>query len=159
MGSYSKWYLYVLRYKYSGNYYVGITPNLEKRMGIHFRRTSENPKRLPQWSQVNKSIKGFKCFWFELLDTHGNTDSSASLIENKVGFAIEKRVNEIQNDNQHYFVNWGQLAKSQFPDVNPISQSVIQNDPIVKQIEDFILNLHISEKGNIPIHFMAEKEY
>ena len=37
-----KWNLYVLRYNYSGNYYVGTTQDFENRMLIHLRRTSVN---------------------------------------------------------------------------------------------------------------------
>lgn len=108
------WHLYVLRYKYSGNYYVGITPNLTKRMNIHFRRTSENPMRLPQWSRVNRSIQGFKCYWFELLNSHGNTHSSASLVENEVGAIIERKLNSFQNQNIQFYVNWGNKKNHSF---------------------------------------------
>lgn len=38
-----------LRYNYSGNYYVGITEYLEKRMLVHWRRKSRK-KGLPRWS-------------------------------------------------------------------------------------------------------------
>lgn len=151
------WHLYVLRYKYSGNYYVGITPNLTKRMNIHFRRTSENPKRLPQWSRVNRSIQGFKCYWFELLNSHGNTHSSASLVENEVGAIIERKLNSFQNQNIQFYVNWGNKKKSQFPNVIPFNPGILPNNPMVKEIDDFILKLHLD--GRIPIQYLDDHDY
>jgi len=126
-------------------------------MGIHFRRTSENPNRLPQWSQRNKSIQGFKYYWFELLDSHGNTDSSASLIENEVGAIIEKKLNSLQNKNIQFYVNWGDKEISQFPEVIPINPGVLQNNPIINEIDDFILNLHLD--GKIPIQYIDDDYY
>ena len=56
----SKNNLYVLRYNETGNYYVGTSTNLEKRMLVHWRRES----KLPIWSKKNESKKGFKFYWF-----------------------------------------------------------------------------------------------
>lgn len=60
-----EWHLYVLRYVYNGNYYVGTTPKLEKRMLVHLRRTSTK-KNLPKWSAENKSTEGFRYYWFNI---------------------------------------------------------------------------------------------
>lgn len=59
------WNLYVLRYDCTGNYYVGITEGFEKRMLVHLLRTSTK-NNLPKFSAINKSTKGFKCYWFHV---------------------------------------------------------------------------------------------
>lgn len=63
-----KWNLYVLRYDYSGNYYVGTTSrDFKERMLDHLRRTSCN-NNLPQWSMKNESTKGFHYYWFKVAE-------------------------------------------------------------------------------------------
>ncbi len=44
-----KWNLYVLRYNYSGNYYVETTLDFEERILDHWRRDSESVKILQNW--------------------------------------------------------------------------------------------------------------
>lgn len=59
------WNLYVLRYDYSANYYVGTNQDLKRRMGEHWKRTS--PKRLSSiWSSKNIPTKGFRFYWFKV---------------------------------------------------------------------------------------------
>lgn len=126
-------------------------------MGIHFRRTSDNPKKLPRWSKKNKSIQGFKCYWFDFLDHHGESRTSASHIENQVGAIIENKLNSFQNQNIQFYVNWGNLDEIDFPAVIPINQGILQNDPMVKEIDDFILKLHLD--GRIPIQYLVDHDY
>lgn len=73
------WYLYVLRYNSTGNYYVGTTPDLAKRMLIHWRQTSLNSD-LPIWSERNKSTLGFLCYWFNF-DGKGLSQGKAEKCE------------------------------------------------------------------------------
>ena len=49
-----KWNWYVLRYDYSGNYYVGTTIDFGRRMEEHWKQTSSKSELL-KWSEKNKS--------------------------------------------------------------------------------------------------------
>lgn len=89
--------LYVLRYNYSGNYYVGITNNFEKRMLVHWRRTSVK-RKLPLWSKINNSTKGFRFYWFKINNT-GVSQSYADQCENQFAEKIIKKINDINDEN------------------------------------------------------------
>lgn len=91
-----KWYLYVLRYNFSGNYYVGITNDLKKRMLVHWRRTSIK-RKLPIWSKMNKSTKGFRFYWFNINSTDVS-QSYADHCENKFAEKILKKIKDINNE-------------------------------------------------------------
>ncbi len=91
-----KWYLYVLRYNYSGNYYVGITNNLENRMLVHWRRTSTK-RKLPIWSKMNKSTKGFRFYWFNI-NNIGVSQSYADHCENMLAKNVVKKIKDINNE-------------------------------------------------------------
>lgn len=85
------WNLYVLRYNYSGNYYVGTTEDFERRMLDHWRKTSDK-KELPIWSQKNKSIMGFKFYWFKM-NKSGITQGEAEHCENQLANRIVRIIN------------------------------------------------------------------
>lgn len=89
------WKLYVLRYNYSGNYYVGTTEDFENRMLDHWRKTSEK-KNLPIWSKRNKSKKGFKFFWFNI-EKSGVSQSYAEHCEWKLAKMIFKEIKKINH--------------------------------------------------------------
>lgn len=74
------WNLYVLRYDYSANYYVGTNQDLKRRMGEHWKRTSTN-QNLPKWSEKNHSTKGFRFYWFKVNES-GVSKKSADHCEN-----------------------------------------------------------------------------
>lgn len=93
------WNLYVLRYNFSGNYYVGTTEDFERRMGEHWRRDSDSEKRLPQWSPQNQSKKGFKFYWFKI-ENEGVERGEAEHCENRLA---ELLVDKIQNINNEKF--------------------------------------------------------
>lgn len=90
-----KWYLYVLRYNYSGNYYVGITNDCGKRMLVHWRRTSTK-RKLPIWSKMNKSTKGFRFYWFNI-NKNCVLQSEADHLENQLAEKISEKIKEINN--------------------------------------------------------------
>lgn len=92
-----KWNLYVLRYNYSGNYYVGTTINVERRMGEHWRRDSKSEKRLPKWSRGNKSKKGFKFYWF-YIENNGVKQGEAEHCEWELAELLLKEIKEISNE-------------------------------------------------------------
>lgn len=86
-----KWNLYVLRYNYSGNYYVGTTEDFDRRMLVHLRKTSDK-KELPIWSEKNKSTKGFKYYWFKI-NKSGVEQGEAEHCENQLASNLVKIVN------------------------------------------------------------------
>lgn len=89
-----KYKLYVLRYNSSGNYYVGITKSLGKRMLVHWRGTSK--RRLPQWSSRNKSKRGFKFYWFDI-DKDVVSQSCADRCENQLAQQLLKKIIDVNN--------------------------------------------------------------
>lgn len=91
------WNLYVLRYNYSGNYYVGTTENLERRMLVHWRRKSKE-KGLPKWSSLNKSKRGFKFYWFDI-DKVVVSQSCADRCENQLAKRLVEELKKVNNGN------------------------------------------------------------
>lgn len=89
--------LYVLRYNYSGHYYVGTAEDFEKRMLKHWRRNSTSKKRLPKWSSINKSTQGFIFFWFNIIES-GVTQSHADFCENYLAIQIASKIKCINED-------------------------------------------------------------
>lgn len=90
------WNLYVLRYNYSGNYYVGTTPDFESRMLDHWRKTSDKTG-LPQWSPQNQSTKGFKFYWFEI-ENEGVEQGEAEYCENRLAELLVEEIKKINNE-------------------------------------------------------------
>ncbi|MDE7425399.1 MAG: GIY-YIG nuclease family protein [Lachnospiraceae bacterium] len=93
-----KWNLYVLRYNYSGNYYVGTTLDFEERMLDHWRRDSESIKRLPNWSFKNKSKKGFKFYWFKI-EKESVERGEAERCENRLANLLVEKIEKINHEN------------------------------------------------------------
>lgn len=79
-----EWQVYVLRYKATGNYYVGNTPKVKGRMETHWRKTSAKNSSLPAWSEANKSTEGFEYYLFESADQSIMDQSTASDCENNL---------------------------------------------------------------------------
>lgn len=90
------WNLYVLRYNYSGNYYVGTTPDFESRMLDHWRKTSDKTG-LPQWSPQNQSTKGFKFYWFKI-ENEGVEQGKAEQCENRLSKLLVEEIQIINNE-------------------------------------------------------------
>lgn len=99
MSSIEKWNLYVLRYNYSGNYYVGTTIDFEDRMLDHWRKFSDK-NELPKWSPENQSTKGFKFYWF-YIENKGIKQGEAEHCEWELARLL---VDEIENINHEELV-------------------------------------------------------
>lgn len=86
------WYLYILKYEKTGNYYVGATPNLKGRMNAHrFRTSQKSLHSMP--SILNRSTKGFSFFWYKIEGTE-STQSNSNKIENKLTEFLKNWVEE-----------------------------------------------------------------
>lgn len=60
-----EWDIYVLKYKRTGNYYVGTAPNWKSRIKVHHTKTA--PKKLnSNPSKFNKANEGFYYFVYEI---------------------------------------------------------------------------------------------
>lgn len=155
-----RWYLYILRYSYSGNYYVGVTPTLNSRMNIHLKRTSANNKRLPTWSYLNKSIQGFRAYWYDCKDS-GVSQSTANKLENKVTRQIEKRIVTMQNGNVAYSVIGGDLTRQKdgYDPVNQINNALFSIDPVIIGIDTFLSGLHQDAAFEKDLDFISVKDY
>lgn len=91
-----EWNLYVLRYNYSGNYYVGTTINFESRMLDHWRKTSIEGE-LPIWSSKNKSTKGFEFYWL-YIGEDGVGQDEAEHCENRLANLLIEKIKDINNN-------------------------------------------------------------
>lgn len=88
------WYLYILKYKKTGNFYVGATDNLKSRMNKHRLRTSKKNLHAKQ-SILNKSVEGFYYFWYKIEGiepTQSNSNMVENILEKYVGNWVEKGV-------------------------------------------------------------------
>lgn len=130
-----KWGLYVLRYNYSGNYYVGDTDNLEKRMLIHLKQTS----KLPKASWANHSTMGFKSYWFTI-DNNNVSQSEAGLLENAFTREIDKMIEKIEGHerDREIYASGGDLAKNPYPKINPVEKDSLENDERHKKIDMYL---------------------
>lgn len=130
-----KWNLYVLRYNYSSNYYVGTTPNFENRMLVHWRRTSTK-NNLPIWSKENKSINGFKYYWFKV-NKDGVEQSKAEYCEN---YLAEQLVEEVKRLNKEVHVGNSKFIDTEDDYVIEIEVNDIENNlnDIDKEITDYL---------------------
>ena len=130
-----KWNLYVLRYNYSGNYYVGTTPDLNNRMLIHWKRTSTN-NNLPMWSKENKSINGFRYYWFKI-NKEGVEQGEAEHCENCLADLL---VEEIKKLNKEIHVGNGKRIDAEDTYVIKIEVNGIEKDLdiIDKEITDYL---------------------
>jgi len=136
------WNLYVLRYHYSGNYYVGITENFERRMSEHWRQTSTNSE-LPIWSEKNKSTKGFQFYWFNI-NADGVSQSHADQCENCLARML---VDKIKDINKEKFIAEVHVGNGGFYDVDiPVknyesideTEAYISPNEIDKIIADYL---------------------
>lgn len=146
-----RWNLYILRYNSSGNYYVGITENLERRMLVHWRRESRR-KGLPKWSSLNESKEGFKFYWFDI-DKEIVSQSCADRCENQLAQRLLEEIRDVDNENliEEIHVGNGKFVdgKENNYDVNITSDNSIKRD-IDNKIEVFLKRSIplILKKGN-----------
>lgn len=135
------WNLYILRYNSSGNYYVGITENPEKRMLVHWRRKSKR-KGLPKWSNINESKQGFKFYWFDI-DKDVVSQSCADRRENQLAQRLFKKIIDVNNEKpiEEIHVGNGKFidGKEDNYDVNITVDNTIKRD-IDSKIEVFLKN-------------------
>ena len=132
-----KWNLYVLRYNYSGNYYVGTTIDFERRMKEHWRRDLE--KKLPQWSIKNKSNKGFKFYWF-YIEKKGVEQGKAEHCEWELARLIVDKINHEKLAEEIHVGNWklvdGEKYNSEFElEPSPSLDEKIE-EYLIKELEE-----------------------
>ena len=143
-----KWNLYVLRYNYSGNYYVGTTIDFERRMKEHWRRTSTN-SNLPIWSKKNKSTKGFKYYWFKI-GKEGVEQGEAEHFENVLA---ERLVDKIKKLNKEVYVGHGKFVDTEETSITEIEVNCSENNlnDIDKEIMNYLKKLDFPVKEELSI--------
>ena len=141
-----EWNLYVLRYNYSGNYYVGTTIDFERRMQEHWRRTSTK-SNLPIWSEKNKSTKGFKYYWFKM-EKEGIEQGEAEHCER---YLVERLLEEIERLNKEAHVGHGKFVDTEETSVSEIEVNYIENNlnDTDKEIMDFLKKLDFLEPSKV----------
>lgn len=137
------WNLYVLRYNSSGNYYVGITENLKRRMLVHWRKKSKSKRKgLPEWSKRNESEKGFKFYWFDI-DKDVVSQSCADRCENRLAQRLYEKIKDVNNEKpiEEIHVGNGKFVdcKEDNYDVNKTVDNSRKRD-IDSKIEVFLKN-------------------
>lgn len=147
-----KWNLYVLRYNYSSNYYVGTTPDFENRMLIHWKRTSTK-NNLPTWSKENKSINGFKYYWFKV-NEDGVEQGEAEHCEDCLAKLLVEKIKEL---NKEVHVGNGKFVDTEEFKVIAIEVNGIENNlnDVDKEIMDYLKKLKFikpqEDKGELSI--------
>lgn len=122
--------LYVLRYKRFGHYYVGTAERFDKRMFVHWRRTS----KLPEWSILNESKQGFIFYWF-YIEGDGVSRSKADLCENHLAKLIARKIKYINEKN---FIKEVHVGNNNFIDGKPENNKekyINRNDNIENKME------------------------
>lgn len=131
-----KWNLYVLRYNYSGNYYVGTTIDFERRMNEHWKQTSSKSE-LSTWSEKNNSTKGFKFFWF-YIEGEGVEQGEAEHCEWKLAELVLKKIENISHEKlaeKIHVGNWKLVdCKEYTPEFEP-------NPSLDEEIEKYLKKL------------------
>ncbi|MDE5909994.1 MAG: GIY-YIG nuclease family protein [Lachnospiraceae bacterium] len=150
------WNLYVLRYNYSGNYYVGTTIDFERRMKEHWRQTSSKSE-LPIWSEENKSTKGFKFYWFKI-ENEGIKQGEAEHCENCLAKLL---VDEIKKLNKEIHVGNGKFVDTEEKEDTYITEIQVDNlknnlNDIDKEITDYLLKLEFLNPPKIKQNFSIE---
>lgn len=134
--------LYVLRYKYSGHYYVGTAEDFEKRMLVHWRRTSTK-RKLPIWSKMNKSTKGFRFYWFKI-NKNGVSQSEADHWENQLAKKLVDKIEDINNKKfiKKVHVGNGNCIDRKFRyDIKTVISDINHEfNEIDEMIADFLIN-------------------
>ncbi|MDE5802328.1 MAG: GIY-YIG nuclease family protein [Lachnospiraceae bacterium] len=139
--------MYVLRYNYSSNYYVGTTINFERRMEEHWKQTSAK-RELSIWSEKNKSTKGFQFYWFKI-EKEGVEQGEAEHCENQLAEQLVREIKTLKEINNEEFSEGGHVGNGQCVDrkyrVNKINVGV----PIDERIKKYLKNLEFldTEKG------------
>lgn len=142
-----KWNLYVLRYDYSGNYYVGTTIDFGRRMEEHWKQTSSKSE-LSKWSEKNKSTKGFKFYWFKI-EKEGIEQGEAEHCENQLAEQLVREIKKLKEINHEEFIEGGHVGNGPYVDreycVNEINVGVL----IDERIKEYLKNLEFldTEKG------------
>lgn len=134
-----KWNLYVLRYNYSGNYYVGTTVDLERRMEEHWRRDSDSGKRLPRWSPRNKSKKGFKFYWF-YIEKEGVEQGEAEHCEWELARLIVDKIKNINHEKLAEEIHVGNWKLIDGKEYNPESEPE-PSPSLDEKIEEYLKEL------------------
>lgn len=136
-----KWNLYVLRYDYSGNYYVGSAPNLELRMFDHWRRTSDKGD-LPVWSALNNSTEGFKYYWFNI-NSNDVSQSVANCSENALTMEFCELIKNLSDNelNTKIYMFGGCSVKPPYPNVTSIEKESLVDDERYQNISMYLKNI------------------
>lgn len=152
-GEEKKWNLYVLRYNYSGNYYVGTTIDFERRMNEHWKQTSSKSE-LPIWSEKNKSTKGFKFYWFKI-EKKGVEQGEAEHCEN---YLAEQLVKEIKRLNMEVHVGNGKFVDTEDTYVIEIEVNDSKNNPndIDGAITDYLKKLDFLKPQKVKEDLLIE---
>lgn len=135
--------LYVLRYKTSGNYYVGTAEDLQNRMTDHWRKTSK--KKVPGWSRENGSKEGFMFYWFHI-EENGVSRSHVDLCENHLAKLITRKIKYI---NQKKYIREVHVVNNKFFNGSDIGYNKNKSD----------ISNYIKEKSGITIDDLDKEIY
>lgn len=145
------WNLYVLRYNYSGNYYVGIAKDLKGRMEEHWKQTSSKSE-LSIWSEKNKSSMGFEFYWFKI-EKEDVEHSEAQHCENQMAEELVREIKKLKEANHEMFSEGGHVGNGEYVDRKYCVTKIDVGVPIDKKIKEFLKNLGFlnTKKGRFSI--------
>lgn len=144
-GNKKNWNLYVLRYNYSGNYYVGTTTDHASRMEEHWKQTSSKSD-IPIWSEKNKSNKGFKFYWL-IIEKDGVEQGEAEHCEYALAKHLVQTINELKESNYEKFSE-EHVGNASFVDINYCVQKIDVGVAIDEKIKEYLKNLKSLDTGS-----------
>ncbi len=146
-----KWSLYVLRYNYSGNYYVGIAKDLKGRMEEHWKQSSSKSE-LSIWSEKNKSTKGFKFYWFNI-KKEDVEHSEAQHCENQLAEQLVQEIELLKETKHEMFSEGGHVGNGEYVDRKYRVTQINVGVPIDERIKAYLKNLEFldTKKGRFSI--------
>ena len=167
-------YVYVLRYNYSGNYYVGSTTgDLGIRMKTHLKENHNQDT--PLWSCENKSSEGFKSYWFCIKsenDSQSITDYSREALQS-IGdqcendlcnclIEMKRRNKDAQLDKETYVIGGSKTKKEDYKDFKIEKNGSIYNS-LDKEIDKYLKSLDsfdaTTDKGVFRVIYNKVEEY
>lgn len=151
MSEKEKWNLYVLRYNYTSNYYVGIAKDLKGRMEEHWKQSSSKSE-LSIWSEKNQSTKGFKFYWFEI-EKEDVGHSEAQHCENELAEQLVREIGILKETNQEMFSGGRHVGNGEFVDRRYCVSKINVGIPIDERIKEYLKNLEFldTKKGRFSI--------
>ncbi|MHC5216661.1 hypothetical protein ACYSNR_08330 [Enterococcus sp. LJL128] len=158
------WNLYVLKYKRTGNYYVGTAPDWRDRIYVHQTKTSSRALG-SQPSELNKSNAGFYYFvygvdGFEIDESRLGTNQSVSKINQSISYMIENELAEYLRKcaKEEIIVNGGCFPPTSIEKIKIIAAAAKEKTVSLSKTERLLFEKELPEIFKCEIGSVAAKK-